>query len=239
MKKQCRTCKNLKSTADFNKNKRQKDGFQGACRTCTRTSFNKHYTLHKAKPLQVEREGFKTCTKCKQEQVYAEYSRQKGGMFDLASKCKQCASEDYSRWRINKGGKEWENSYVKRRKEEDPQYKRKYILRLRILDALKRYAKGGKVSRKHSAFELLGCDLNTVTSHIEDQFLPEMTWENHGTIWELDHIRPCASYDLLIEAQSKECFNYLNLQPLFKTTRIAERFGYTGYIGNSNKQDRY
>jgi hypothetical protein len=44
-----------------------------------------------------------------------------------------------------------------------------------------------------------------------------MTWLNHGQIWEIDHIKPCSSFDLTDLEQQKQCFHYTNLQPLFKT----------------------
>jgi hypothetical protein len=61
-----------------------------------------------------------------------------------------------------------------------------------------------------------------------------MNWDNHGIIWEIDHIKPCASFDLSDIEQQKQCFHYTNLQPLFKTTDIAESFGYDE-AGNRNK----
>jgi hypothetical protein len=65
-----------------------------------------------------------------------------------------------------------------------------------------------------------------------------MTWENHGVIWEIDHTKPCAAFDLTNLEQQKECFHHTNLQPLFKTTEIAESFGYTNQIGNRNKSNK-
>jgi hypothetical protein len=44
-----------------------------------------------------------------------------------------------------------------------------------------------------------------------------MTWKNHGELWEIDHIKPCAAFDLTDINQQKECFNYINTQPLYKT----------------------
>ena len=65
-----------------------------------------------------------------------------------------------------------------------------------------------------------------------------MTWDNHGEIWEIDHIIPCSKFNLTEEKQQKECFHYTNLQPLFKTTKIAESFGYNDQIGNRNKSNK-
>ena len=69
-------------------------------------------------------------------------------------------------------------------------------------------------------------------------FKPGMSWENYGKIWEIDHIKPCDSFDLTKLEEQQKCFHYTNLQPLFKTTEIAESFGYINQIGNRNKSNK-
>ena len=83
-------------------------------------------------------------------------------------------------------------------------------------------------NQSHS-IEYLGCSWDVFYKHIEKQFLPEMNWENYGKIWEVDHIKPLSKGG---------SFHYTNTQPLFKTTKIAESFGYVGYIGNKNKSNK-
>ena len=41
-----------------------------------------------------------------------------------------------------------------------------------------------------------------------------MTFENYGDYWHMDHIKPCASFDLNDEEEQKKCFHYTNLQPM-------------------------
>jgi hypothetical protein len=62
-----------------------------------------------------------------------------------------------------------------------------------------------------------------------------MNWDNHGKIWEIDHIKGCINFDLSDIEQQKQCFHYTNTQPLFKTTKIAESFGYNNITGNRDK----
>ena len=62
----------------------------------------------------------------------------------------------------------------------------------------------------------MGCNNETLKSHLEKQFKEGMNWNNYGE-WELDHIKPISRYDLNNPDEAKECFNYKNLQPLWKT----------------------
>lgn len=58
--------------------------------------------------------------------------------------------------------------------------------------------------------------------YLQGQFLPSLQWDNYGKIWEIDHVRPCASFDLSDTAQQKECFNWSNTQPLFKLDNLRK-----------------
>lgn len=48
-----------------------------------------------------------------------------------------------------------------------------------------------------------------------------MTWENKH-LWHIDHIRPCASFDLTIPEQQRQCFKYLNCQPLWAKDNLSK-----------------
>lgn len=85
------------------------------------------------------------------------------------------------------------------------------------------------------AVKFLGCTVNDLIQHLESKFLPTMTWENHGKVWHIDHVIPCAHFDLTKEEDQLKCFHYSNLQPLFATTTTIDG---TTYIGNLNKKDK-
>ena len=61
---------------------------------------------------------------------------------------------------------------------------------------------------------MLGCTLAEARAHIEAQFRPGMSWENHGE-WEIDHIRPVASFDLTDPDQARAAAHFTTLQPLW------------------------
>jgi hypothetical protein len=114
----------------------------------------------------------------------------------------------------------------------NPNFKLRKLLSYRIWVVLK------GVKKADTTKNLTGCSMQQLKKHLESQFKKEMNWENHGKIWEIDHILPCNSFDLTDEEQQKKCFHYSNLQPLFKTTEIAESFGYVDEIGNKNKSNK-
>ncbi len=78
-------------------------------------------------------------------------------------------------------------------------------------------------SKSAATMELLGCDREALWKHLEALFLPGMTRENHGLKgWHVDHIFPCAEFDLADPQQQRECFHYTNLQPLWASDNIRK-----------------
>lgn len=106
---------------------------------------------------------------------------------------------------------------VRERIKRDPQFRLRLAIRARITRALKFF--GAPKSARTA--DLIGCDMPFLRKHIESQFKPGMTWNNHGE-WHLDHKRPCASFNLLDLAQQQECFHWSNLQPLWKLDNMRK-----------------
>ena len=42
-----------------------------------------------------------------------------------------------------------------------------------------------------------------------------MTIEIYGSVWQIDHCLPIASFNLLNENDMKKCFNWINLRPMY------------------------
>jgi hypothetical protein len=79
----------------------------------------------------------------------------------------------------------------------------------------------GKVKSK-STLELLGCSIDDLKNHLQSKFYANMSWENYGSYWHIDHIRACASFNLQNEEEQKICFHYSNLQPLTAKDNIIK-----------------
>ena len=99
--------------------------------------------------------------------------------------------------------------YVRNKYKTDINFKLRHNISQRIRHGLK-----GIEHKSAHTRELLGCTIDELWTHLESQFKPWMTRENHG-LWHIDHIRACAKFDLSDPAQQRECFHYSNLQPLW------------------------
>lgn len=92
----------------------------------------------------------------------------------------------------------------------NPDFRIAVCFRDRVRDALKNGYK-----KAYRSKELLGCSWEHLRTWLTFWFQPGMSWSNYGSVWHVDHRRPCASFNLSDPRQQKECFHFSNLQPLF------------------------
>jgi len=179
------------------------------------------------------------------------FHKKKGGRNGLRLKCKECrkkdAKEEYkqNREEINKQCRVYARENPEKMRENGKRWRSENRARLRDYDR-KRYNENiacrmaqnlrnriGTVlkgARKSSpTMVLLGCTTEEYQKHLEDQFQEGMSWDNYGNPngdhtkgWHVDHIRPCASFDLTQEDQQRVCFHYTNLQPLWAKDNLSK-----------------
>jgi hypothetical protein len=70
-----------------------------------------------------------------------------------------------------------------------------------------------KSNKKKKSIEYLGCSAEEYKVYLENLFTRGMTWENYGTLWEVDHIIPLMYKKPTLE-QIIERLHYTNTQPL-------------------------
>jgi len=108
-------------------------------------------------------------------------------------------------------------AYKVKKLKTDPYFKLMANLRSRIYCVLK-----GRIKKSARTLNLLGVkNISEVKQHLEKQFESGMTWDNHGK-WHIDHIRPCASFDLRCPIGQLDCFHYTNLQPLWAYDNLSK-----------------
>jgi hypothetical protein len=96
-----------------------------------------------------------------------------------------------------------------------------FRLRCSLGNSVRKGLKG--LIKKSHTIDYIGCSFEYLKQHLEKQFTSEMTWENHGTYWHIDHIVPCACFDFSIDNEIKKCFNYENLRPLKAEENLSKQ----------------
>jgi len=102
------------------------------------------------------------------------------------------------------------------RRHTDLQYKMSVVMRNRI----------GKIFRKkseHSSKKLLGCSYEDFIKWMEFQFYDEMTLENHGIYWHIDHVIPCALFNLTKDEDQIRCCHWTNMRPLLSSDNMSRQ----------------
>jgi hypothetical protein len=187
--KQCKQddCKKIKPLTDFYKSKSGKYGVESICKEC----------------------------RCKNSKIYDINNNRKEYRDNFYQQNKDKHFENGKKWRkLNPDKiKEINRKCDNKRYQTNPEYKLKKLIRGRMISEIGKI-KNGSTNDKMN--EYLGCSLNDLKIYIENKFTPDMNWNNHGNVWELDHIKPCSLFDFTDVKQQKECFHYTNLQPLYK-----------------------
>ena len=101
-------------------------------------------------------------------------------------------------------------AYLNKRYHEDIEFRITHSLRTRINKVVK-LKNATKCAR---TIELISCTPTFLKGYLEAKFTDGMSWDNYGK-WHIDHIRPCASFNMLNEEEQRTCFHYKNLQPLW------------------------
>ena len=219
MEKKCSKCQVTKSIDLFPNDPKCSDGKRGTCKECRLTQWI---------PQEDEVLTCKICNDEKHHSLFANHGKQKPHECKTCRNTREHDKRESNREEYNKKQREfWAKNNEKRnatrranlqkRRDEDAQYRVKMALHVRLYDAVKRQ-KGTKSSKTS---ELLGCTVEDLRLFLEAEFTEGMTWENYGK-WHIDHIRPCASFNLENPEEQKKCFHWTNLQPLWAQDNIRK-----------------
>lgn len=225
--KLCKKCNKTKPINEFYKNKNSPDGRFAWCKTCKSLSDKQSHKKHKEirnknsqKYYNENKEEISDSRKNKRktdlEFVKKEKERSKKYRDNNKEKIRENKKKYYQ------DNKEKINANFVKRRHEDLDFRLKNNMRSRLSHALKNKTKGGKT------IDYLGCSMEELRLHLKSQFQENMTWENYGSEWHIDHIKPCCLFDFSKEEEIKLCFNYQNLQPLWKLDNMRKNKYYQG-----------
>lgn len=227
--KKCEICEETKPSIEFDLNKHTVDGLKYLCRTCD---------------VGIQ-EGQKRCSACKQLLPLKQFAPNNGRGCGYSAQCYKCVYKAKGH-KYDDYNKKYQATYreinaeelarkqakhFQENKEQIYQQRLEYLqrnpaariacnLRSRVHYALKSYQ--ADVQKAAPTLELTGCTFARLASWLEFQFMPEMTWENYGKYWHVDHVIPCARYNLMNPLQQYACFNWCNLRPMEALANISK-----------------
>lgn len=123
--------------------------------------------------------------------------------------------------RCNALHREWRKrnpDYVSRRCKLDLNFRIRTRLRERLCKAV-RHGRCGRAS------QFLGCSIPDFKIYLESRFDSGMSWENYGQgrhCWQIDHIVPCAIFDLTKPEHQRRCFHFSNMQPMWMIENVRK-----------------
>ena len=121
-------------------------------------------------------------------------------------------NEQMKQWRIDNKEKMrlYFKLYARQKRKNNPKFRIDNNIRAHIQKELK----GKKQGRKWQ--ELVGYTINNLIEHLERQFDDKMNWNNYGSYWHLDYIKPKSLFCYIVpeDSEFKKCWALNNLQPL-------------------------
>lgn len=73
------------------------------------------------------------------------------------------------------------------------------------------------------SIKLIDCNIQFLKDWLQSNFNENMTLENYGTYWHMDHVIPCSHFDLTNEDEIRDCFRWTNLQPMLASENICKQ----------------
>ncbi len=208
----CTKCYKYKNLSNFSKN-----GTSCWCKQCVK-EYNKDYNIKNKKRLKIQKQQFYQEHKEEIINKVQEYAKDHKKSIIIYQKQYKDKNKEKS--------KQYQKSYQNRRNQQrnkrykiDINYKLIELLRGRLYKALKNNWKKGKT------IELLACSIEELKKHLESKFTEGMNWKTHGRgkgKWNIDHIKPCSSFDLSKPEEQHKCFNFNNLQPLWAIDNLRK-----------------
>ena len=199
--KKCHHCHEIKSHSDFNRCRTGMQGLHNHCRACQKEVRRKWYLDNRDSELKKSAEYSKSPQAKRHRQ---NMWRQRKSV--LGPKNNELRRTEPARIKARAQRKAWL---------EIPHNRISTTLRARIRSALNGLAK------RKSTEELLGTSFEEFKIYLEKLFSPGMAWSNYGQ-WHIDHIIPCAHFDLTDSCQQRLCFHYLNMRPLWAADNISK-----------------
>ena len=167
----------------------------------------------------------KKCTRCNDLKNKIEFIKKCG----MCKKCRSIHRKEYRLKNIEKF-KEKDKKHYEKYKAQRQEYRENNIEKHKAkqkeyytnniqkrLGIVYRNRVREKLKSGKGYIEYLGCSIEHLIKWFEFNFqYNDFTWENYGKNWEIDHVIPCATFNLVEKNDVYKCFNWKNTQPVNK-----------------------
>ena len=229
MQKKCSECKQNKEISCFYDKKTSKDGKESMCKQCRikkyaekRNKYSKTYERENPRLTYISKKTHPTskiiCTTCNIDKELNDYYYDKS-IQNYKEICKDCKSKQKKQNRIENREKINNKQRIQRsiQRQTKPQFRIREAFSSRLSKLVKTKSKSSKLLSKY-----LGCSFDEYIKWIQYQFVKGMTMSNYGSDWHIDHVKPCASYDLTIDSELHQCMCWKNLRPCWKIENLRK-----------------
>jgi hypothetical protein len=195
---------NLKVCTQCNENKKYKDFVALGSDITKRRDICRKCEAVNRKTVAINA-STKHCPKCDKILDKTEFSSDPCRLDGLYGICKSCKLDQ---------DKVYTKTHPEKIKEIN--HRRMAIPHNRIAHNLRTRLNNIVVRKDQSTIVYVGIKNKELLKWLEYLFDDKMSWDNYGTYWQIDHVIPCASFDLTKETEIFKCFNWTNLRPLEK-----------------------
>lgn len=237
--KKCSKCGIEKELSEFYEDKRAKDGLQSHCKGCFKEYWdkNKEKTAKRMKEYRARPANREKLVKREKEYNLKNKEKIAKRRKKYWEKNKEKIVKQRKEFRERLGIKEKIKEYqqqpeIKARTNTRQRTRRKTNINFRIKCNL-----GTRIwwslknnSKSKSTMKLLGCTIEQLKQHLEEQFTEGMSWDNYGK-WHVDHIKPCILFNLSEPEEQSKCFHWSNLQPLWAVDNLEKSDKYEEVYG--------
>jgi len=207
----CTSCNKDKELTEYYRDRSivNSIGYRSKCKDCVKVMSKNRKKYDKKDDI-----TDKTCNVCNTKKTIENFyksTRHLDGYFAHCKKCHNIKLENVGSNPKIKRTPEVMREYWKKRLN-DINYHMKQNIRRSISSSISNIGDNKKFNR---TTKYIGCSIEFFKKWIEFRFDNNMTLDNYGT-WELDHVKPCASFNMSKEEEIMDCFNWKNYQPLQK-----------------------
>ena len=239
--KKCTSCDTEKSLDEFPVGRNR-------CRICYNKQKNDSKRLRNAKKKEEtinlepkpKVEGNKICVQCNEEKAPEMFR-------DKRRKCKECEKADGRAYRQSEKGKEKSKEWVEQNQDKmielqadwyqnnkekinekyveryhsDEDFKFRINLKSKISSIIKNNSV--KLTKYDYYIDEINCNKNFYLDWIEHCFEDDMNLQNHGKLYDIDHVIPIHYFKKNYENAFDICFSWFNTMPLYKKDNMKKK----------------